>query len=292
MNIGLVDVDGHNFPNLALMKLSAFHKAQGDTVEWAIGYVPYDRVYMAKVFTFSPDDNTAYQGEIVQGGTGYDLSSRLPDEVERCYPDYGLYGITDTAYGYLSRGCPRGCSFCIVGEKEGKQSRKVADLREWWNGQKHIKLLDPNITACPDFFDIMGQLAESRAYVDFTQGLDIRLMTDEKAETINCVKHKSLHFAWDDPKDMVTYEKLKEYRNAWRVHESKRAVYVLTNYNSTHEEDVYRVEKVRELGYNPYVMIYEKWNAPKRTRQLQRYTNNKFIFWSTKSFAEYKAGGV
>ena len=292
MNIGLVDVDGHNFPNLALMKLSAFHKAQGDTVEWAIGYVPYDRVYMAKVFTFSPDDNTAYQGEIVQGGTGYNLTSRLPDEVERCYPDYGLYGITDTAYGYLSRGCPRGCSFCIVGDKEGRQSKKVADLRDWWDGQKHIKLLDPNITACPDFFDLMGQLAESRAYVDFTQGLDIRLMTEKKAEAINKTKCKMIHFAWDDPSDEITPKKLKEYASVWKFGDRNRRVYILTNYNSTHEEDVYRVEKVRELGYDPYVMIYEKWNAPKKTRQLQRYANNKFIFWSTKIFAEYKAGGI
>lgn len=287
MNIGLVDVDGHNFPNLALMKISSFHKAQGDTVEWAIGYVPYDRVYMAKVFTFSPDENTAYQGEIVQGGTGYDLSSRLPDEVERCYPDYGLYGITDTAYGYLSRGCPRGCSFCIVGDKEGKQSRKVADLRDWWNGQKHIKLLDPNITACSDFFDLMGQLEESRACVDFTQGLDIRLMTEEKAAAINRVRHKTLHFAWDDPKDEVAYRKLEQFRNVWKVHESKRVVYVLTNFNSTHEEDLTRVEMLRSIGYEPYIMIYDKPNSPKITRKLQRYVNNKIIFRSARSFDEY-----
>ena len=290
MKIGLVDVDSHNFPNLALMKLSSYHKSQGHYVEWAVGYVPYDKVYMAKVFTFTPDDMTAYQGEIVQGGTGYNLTSRLPDEVERCCPDYSLYGITDTAYGYLSRGCPRGCSFCIIGDKEGRQSRKVADLREWWNGQKHIKLLDPNIVACPDFFDLMVQLAESRAYVDFTQGLDIRLMTDEKAEAINCVRHKTLHFAWDDPKDMRTYEKLKKYRNKWRVHESKRMVYVLANYNSTHEEDYMRVELLREIGYEPYIMIYDKMFAPKVTRQFQRYVNNKYIFRSGASFIEYMRG--
>lgn len=287
MNIGLVDVDGHRFPNLALMKISSFHKERGDAVEWAVGYVPYDRVYMAKVFTFTPDDMTAYQGEIVQGGTGYDLSSRLPDEVERCYPDYGLYGITDTAYGYLSRGCPRGCSFCIVGDKEGQQSRKVADLRDWWNGQKHIKLLDPNITACSDFFDLMGQLEESRACVDFTQGLDIRLMTEEKAAAINRVCHKTLHFAWDDPKDEVAYRKLEQFRNVWKVHESKRVVYVLTNFNSTHEEDLTRVEMLRSIGYEPYIMIYDKPNSPKITRKLQRYVNNKIIFRSARSFDEY-----
>lgn len=290
VKIGLVDVDGYNFPNLALMKLSSYHKAQGHDVEWAVGYVPYDKVYMAKVFTFTPDDMTAYQGEIVQGGTGYDLTSRLPDEVERCYPDYSLYNITDTAYGYLSRGCPRGCSFCIVGKKEGKESRKVADLREWWNGQKHIKLLDPNITACPDFFNLMGQLAESRAYVDFTQGLDIRLMTGEKAEAINKVRYRSLHFAWDDPRDRLTFNKLNEYSKIWKVHKSKLVVYVLTNYNSTHEEDMGRVDLLQRIGYTPYIMIYDKPNAPEITKRLQRYVNNRVIFHSGVSFIEFMRG--
>lgn len=112
MRIGLVDVDGHNFPNLALMKLATYHKQRGDEVEWAFPLLPYDRVYMAKVFTFTQDDITAYQtDDIVRGGTGYDLQSKLPADVENCYPDYSIYEITDTAYGYLTRGCPRGCRF-------------------------------------------------------------------------------------------------------------------------------------------------------------------------------------
>ena len=168
-----------------------------------------------------------------------------------------------------------------------RQSRKVADLRDWWNGQKHIKLLDPNITACSDFFDLMGQLEESRACVDFTQGLDIRLMTEEKAAAINRVRHKTLHFAWDDPKDEVAYRKLEQFRNVWKVHESKRVVYVLTNFNSTHEEDLTRVEMLRSIGYEPYIMIYDKPNSPKITRKLQRYVNNKIIFRSARSFDEY-----
>lgn len=141
MRIGLVDVDGHNFPNLALMKLATYHKQRGDEVEWAFPLLPYDRVYMAKVFTFTQDDITAYQtDDIVRGGTGYDLQSKLPADVENCYPDYSIYGITDTAYGYLTRGCPRGCRFCIVAAKEGKQSKKVANLENFWRGQKYIKL--------------------------------------------------------------------------------------------------------------------------------------------------------
>ena len=115
MKIGLVDVDGHNWPNLALMKISAWHKKWNDSVEWAGSLEHYDIVYMAKVFTFTADDLQAYQAEeIIKGGTGYDLVGKLPEDIERCYPDYELYGIKDTAYGYLTRGCPRQCPFCIA----------------------------------------------------------------------------------------------------------------------------------------------------------------------------------
>lgn len=289
MKIGLVDVDSHNFPNLSLMKISAYHKKCGDDVEWAIGYIPYDKVYKAKVFSFTQDDETAYQANVIEGGTGYNVTTRLPEEIEHTYPDYSLYGIRDTAYGYLTRGCPRGCGFCIVGEKEGKISQKVSDLAEFWDGQKKIVLLDPNILACNEWETLFADLATSKAEVDFTQGLDIRLMNDEKMRAVNNVKYKKLHFAWDNTSDETTLRKLKEYANAWKVRCDKLMVYVLTNFNSTHEEDVFRVEKLREIGYTPYVMIFDKNKAPKKTRELQRYANNKIIFYSCKSFGEYRA---
>lgn len=289
MRIGLVDVDGHNFPNLALMKLTTYHKQRGDEVEWAFPLLPYDRVYMAKVFTCTQDDITAYQtDDIVRGGTGYDLQSKLPTDVENCYPDYSIYGITDTAYGYLTRGCPRGCPFCIVAEKEGKQSKKVANLENFWRGQKYIKLLDPNLLACPDWKELMQQLIDSKAWVDFTQGLDIRLMTAEKADMIQQCKKKMLHFAWDNPEDELTFEKLKEYRKAFSLPDDKCKVYVLTNFNSTYEQDLERVYRLRDIGYDPFVMVYEKWNAPKETRRLQRWCNNKVIFRAEPDFAKYK----
>ena len=288
MRIGFVDVDGHNFPNLALMKLATYHKQRGDEVEWAFPLLPYDRVYMAKVFTFTQDDITAYQtDDIVRGGTGYDLQSKLPADVENCYPDYSIYGITDTAYGYLTRGCPRGCRFCIVAEKEGKQSKKVANLENFWRGQKYIKLLDPNLLACPDWKELMQELINSKAWVDFTQGLDIRLMTAEKADMIRQCKVKMLHFAWDNPDDELTFEKLKEYRKAFSLPDEKCKVYVLTNFNSTHEQDLERVYRLRDIGYDPFVMVYEKWNAPKETRRLQRWCNNKVIFRAEPDFAKY-----
>lgn len=288
MKIGLVDVDGHRFPNLALMKISAWHKNYGDTVEWAGSLEHYDVVYMAKVFTFTPDDIQSYQAdEIVKGGTGYDLISKLPNEIESCYPDYNLYGIEDTAYGYLSRGCPRKCQFCIVAEKEGMRAHKVANLSQFWSGQKYIKLLDPNLLACPDWENLLGQLAGSGAWVDFTQGLDIRLMTDKKADAINNVKYSMLHFAWDDPHDMVTYDKLIKYKDVWKGDFRRRRVYVLTNFNSSHSGDLFRVYALRELGYDPYIMIYDKIHAPKETRYLQRWVNNKRIFRTIKYFKDY-----
>ncbi len=124
MRIGLIDVDGHNFPNLPLMKISAWHRQFGHSVEMYDALTgeahEYDKVYMSKVFTFTPDYAfPVYAREIEHGGSGYSVKAALPDEVERIYPDYGLYGIKNTAYGFLTRGCPRRCEFCIVGEKEG-----------------------------------------------------------------------------------------------------------------------------------------------------------------------------
>ena len=154
MNIALVDIDSHNFPNLVLMKLSAWHKVQGDKTyllrpkDILNGdnlFTPYDKIYGACVFR--ENANIAKAIEVAGGyvaGSGSGKTDTLPDEIEHIMPDYSLYGITDTAYGFLTRGCPRRCPFCIVSEKEGIESRKVADLSEWWAGQKHLKLLDPN----------------------------------------------------------------------------------------------------------------------------------------------------
>lgn len=288
MKIGLVDVDSHNFPNLALMKISAWFKRAGYEVEWANSLEHYDAVYMAKVFTFTRDDLQAYQADkIVQGGTGYNMKVQLPYPVEHIYPDYELYGITDTAYGYLTRGCPRRCPFCIVAEKEGPASVAVAGLAEFWRGQKKIKLLDPNILACPNWYGLLEQLALSGAEVDFTQGLDARLLTDEKVQALRAVKYKILHFAWDNADDTVTPKLLEKYSDAWGLRPERKKVYVLTNFNTNHAQDIERIYTLRDMGYDPYVMIYDKYNAPQQTRYLQRWCNNKIIFNAEPWFFNY-----
>jgi len=297
MRIGLIDVDGHNFPNLPLMKLSAWHKKNGDSVEW---YEPLfsghlDRVYMSKVFTFTQDyEYFVDADEIVRGGTGYDYpmgGKPLPYEIEHIYPDYGLYGITDTAYGFLSRGCPRGCDFCIVGKKEGRKAYKVADLSEFWNGQRNIVLLDPNMFACKDWRDLAQQLIDSKAYIDFSQGCDIRLMTREKAEYIKCMRLKLIHFAWDryEDKEMIV-PKLKEFQAVTNWDDHKMTVYVLCNFNTTFEQDLERIYTLRELHYRPFVMLFEKDRLPKghRLRRLQRWVNSPVIFKSCERFEDYK----
>lgn len=293
MKIGLIDVDGHNFPNLALMKLSSWHKKQGDSVEWCNLFKHYDRVYQSKVFddTYTPDlEYIPNADEIIKGGTGYGLNNKLPDDIEHCYPDYSLYPelTKDTAFGFLTRGCPRACAFCIVAKKEGRTSVKVANLSEFWDGQKYIKLLDPNILACKDHLELLNQLWESNAQVDFTQGLDIRLTNEENIKLINKIKVKEIHFAWDNPKDnLEKYFKKYASKAKHKPHGHFGTVYCLTNFNSTFEEDLYRIYTLRGWGFDPYVMIYDKPNAPQQLRHLQRWCNNKVIFRSEPDFYKY-----
>ena len=309
MNIGLIDVDGHNFPNIPLMKISAWHKQKGDTVEW---YDPMfsdemDIVYMAKVFSFTDDYEYPIRAKkIVKGGSGYCISLvdgkevydkskdiDLPPEIEHIYPDYSIYGIEDTAYGFLSRGCPRGCDFCHVKEKEGRASRKVADLSEFWSGQKNIVLCDPNILACRDWKELLQQLIDSKAWVDINQGLDIRLMTEEKAEMLKRVKMKQLHFAWDRYQDKEKIlPKFKMFKDITGISERRLIVYVLCNFDTTIEQDLERIYTLREMGYWAYVMLYDKENIPKghKLRHLARWVNNRFIFAKCKDFNEYLEG--
>lgn len=303
MKVGLIDVDSHNYPNLPLMKLSAWHKAQGDTVEWYQPFDHFDVVYKSKVFVDSPDYGEYINADrIVRGGTGYAIHGAggetyrkeddpmLPEQVEHIYPDYSLYNITDTAYGFLTRGCPRGCSFCIVGKKEGLCSRKVADLSEFWNGQKNIVLNDPNLLACREWKDLLGQLAESKALVDFNQGLDARVLTEAKCRALDDIRIKEIHFAWDryEDKDKLL-PKLRMFAQICKTkpHSHNAIVFVLVNHTSTFEQDLERIYTLREMGYWAYVMVYDKRNANQKYLDLQRWCNNRFIFAKCPRFEDY-----
>lgn len=258
---------------------------------------------MSKVFSFTPDYEYPINADkVVKGGTGYNIE--LVDEkeiytkdkeliypIEHIMPDYSIYGITDTAYGFMTRGCPRGCDFCIVGAKEGKRSITVAPLKEFWNGQKNIVLLDPNPIAAKEWESNLQQLIDSRSYVDFNQGIDIRLMTKEKAEYIKQIRIKSIHFAWDryDDKEMII-PKFEMFRSVTGWDHHKMQVYVLTNFDTTFDQDLERAYTLRDLGYAPYIMIYNKENLPKghKLRKLQRYVNMRSIFNSVPRFEDYR----
>lgn len=308
MKIGLIDLDSHNFPNIPLMKISAWHKQKGDSVEW---YNPMfsghmDKVYISKIFSFSPDYQYYIDAdEIITGGSGYcielvdgkevyrkEKDKNLPYEIEHIYPDYSLYPelTKNTAYGRLTMGCPRGCSFCHTGVKDGKASYKVADLTEFWNGQKNIVLIDQNILACREWKPLLQQLIDSKANVEFNGGLDIRMMTEEKAEMVTQIKQKIIHFAWDQYQDKkIIIPKFKMFKEISGYSERKMIVYTIVNYDTTLEQDLERIYTLRDLGYWAYVMIYDKEHLPRGSvyRKLQRWVNNRFIFSQCKTFDEY-----
>jgi len=281
MKIGLIQVDG-KWANLALMKISAWHKKQGDQVEWYRPLWLYNRVYASKIFT-DTNDYLYTPSVLIKGGSGYDMPTALPDEMEHCFPDYSLYPFIDYAIGFTTRGCPRQCSFCIVPQKEGKL-RVVGDIGTFWCGQNKIILLDNNLTAAPmeHFKEVMEQLRKTGVRIDFSQGLDLRLLSDEHCEALKDVRlWKRLRFAWDQMKDELVIRKglklLKKY-----YHPDRITVYVLVGFDTTMEENMYRVEVLRSFGVNPFVMRYHQKNHS--LNEFARWVNMprffKTISWS------------
>lgn len=266
MKIGLIDVDSHNYPNLCLMKISAFYKANGAEVEFVKQGGIYSKVFVSKVFTESREPDIQFTAEeIHRGGSGYDLKNKLPEAIEHIYPDYSLYPelTRNKAYGWLTRGCPRmnhaqSCGgFCITPDKDGCKAVKVADLEEFWNGQERIMLYDQNILACREREDLLMQLADSKAIVEFNGGMDVRYFNDSIADQLRRIRVKDYHFAWDDPKEDLS-EKFKMFKESKLKSPDKTTVYVLVNFWSSTEEDLYRIYTLRKMGYVPFVMIYNK----------------------------------
>jgi hypothetical protein len=261
---------------------------------------------MSKIFSadYSPDVPEPLSADlVVKGGTGYCISLgedgkehfdksknvSLCAEAESMFPDYSIYPQFDFALSMTSRGCPRQCNFCHVAAKEGCKAVRVASVSDFWvpGGQKEIKVLDPNITACRDKRDLMRQYRETKAYIDFTQGLDIRLLNDDDIDDLNHMRIKRLHFAWDNPQDDL-YDKFKAFDEKYkRKHRSYKTAYVLVNFNSTMEQNLERIYKLKELHYDPYVMVYDKPHAPREIRLLQRWCNNKFIMQSCPRFEDF-----
>lgn len=314
LKIGLIDVDHSNFPNLALMKLSAFYKKYGNQVEWYNPFTHYNYVFLSKVFTFTEDWQEVIDADcIIRSGTGYAIKyidgkevydkmgeTQLCQEAEHIMPDYSLYPMycQDTAYGFMSRGCPRACPFCHVAAKEGKKSVKVADLREFWSGQKNIVIMDPNLLACNEWKDILQQLIDSKAYIDFNQGIDARLLSEEKADMLVQCKIREIHFAWDRYRDKsyvlkgLQYYKDAVLRTGRKLDQNHSVVYTLVNFDTTIEQDLKRIYTIRDMGYWPYVMIYDKEHCDSEYKRLARWVNDRPIFNRVARYEDYVHGPV
>ena len=228
MNIGLIAVDSE-YPNLALMKISSWHKAKGDTVEWYNPFDQYDIVYMSKIFSFTPD----YQqwmtnaARIEKGGTGYDLHAKLPEEVEFVTPDYSIYKSIDskTAYGFLTRGCPNKCKWCVVPRKEGpvRPYMDVDDVAV--DGRTNLILMDNNILACDYGLQQIEKIIERGYRVDFNQALDARLVTDDIARLLAKVRWlNQIRFGCDTPKQIEECERAMQMIDS---HRGKPASYLM-----------------------------------------------------------------
>ena len=274
MKIGLIDVDGHNFPNLALMKIAGYHRAKGDDVDWAFHFEHYDRIYKAKCFTFTPDDNTADDAdEIVKGGTGYDIDSRLPDEIDAwTKPDYSIYGFPFSIQFY-SRGCIRRCPFCLVHDKEG-DIRPVTPMELNPIG-KWIEVLENNFFANPEWREAIRHLKAQGQPVNF-HGVDIRIMDSEQAEALKGIRLKrNIHIAWDMPQlDLI--DKLKEVVKI--IPARRLTCYVLVGFNSTPEQDLHRVRTLKSLGITPFVQPYRDYENKTQPSQYAK----DFARWSNR----------
>ncbi len=282
MKVGLFDIDS-KYHNLALMKLSTYHKQKGDETEL---YNPlfintYDRVYVSKIFTIY-HINEGYIPENIfrAGGSGFDLEKKLPNNIEHLMPDYSLYNL-NYSLGFTTRGCIRNCDFCIVRQKEG-YIKEHAEVEEFLKPKSNIVvLLDNNFLALPSHIKKLQKYIKKGWKMDFNQGLDIRLINKENAKLLAKVKHyKQIHFAWD----LMSYE--KEVKKGLKIlfkagiKPYQIMVYILCNYNTSCKEDLYRFNELDNLGVDPYVMLYGKGN--KMIHDFARWGNRRWISKSCK----------
>lgn len=270
MNVALYNIE-ENVYNTAMMQVSQYHKNIGDKVTQ---YTPfyhqdYDKIYAFSLFDFT--DKGYVTNDMICGGTGFDINSRLPKMIEESDLDYTIFPDCKTSYIWFSRGCIRSCPFCVVKEKEGKikpvEPKNLNPNGEW------ISVMDNNFFANPKWRESINQLIQWNQPVDL-QGFDIRIFKPEHGEALSKLRlHKQLKFAWDNPREDINDKviELKEYVKAYKL-----MCYVLIGYWSTPEEDLYRVETLRELGVDPFVMPFNK--SDPYQKRFARWVNHKSIF--------------
>lgn len=287
MIIGLHDSDKTKFPNLALMKISAWHKKRGDIVSFFKPDKNYDKIYSSKIFSFTENDRNLPESEqIIKGGTGYNLAMKLSDEIEHIMPDYSLYGL-DYSVGFLTRGCIRNCSWCIVPQKEGK-IRKHADITEFLAHNQAV-LMDNNVLACDFGIEQLEKIAKLGIKVDFNQGLDARLIDNSIAKRLAKIKWlKPVRLACDQKSQMSVVEKAVKILRENGCTPRQYFCYVLVK---DVEDALERVEFLRKLKVDPFAQPYRDYKnntePTKEQKDFARWVNRKWIFKSC-TWDEYK----
>lgn len=287
--IAIHDADATNFPNLALMKISAWHKAQGYAVEWWNPLQQYDEIYSSKVFTFTAEDPYLPE-DAIRGGTGYGLYDDLPEEIDMMFPDYSIYPNVDYAIGYLTRGCIRKCPWCIVPKKEGI----IRPYRNWEDvkrpDKRDIVFMDNNVLAADFGIEQMAAMVGQNVRVDFNQGLDARLITPEVAEIISRLKWiQSIRMAADtDTMLDVVLDKIN-LLGRYGVKPYRIFVYVLVTDIASAER---RCIAIRDTGADPFAQPYRDFSnniePTEEQKRFARWVNRKQIFGRVKTFADYR----
>jgi hypothetical protein len=290
MKIGLIDIDGHNFPNLALMKISAYHKKMGDSVNW-VTVENYDRTYMSKVFTFSPDFLHGFgnYGEIIKGGTGFKMTNNLPSHIDKLCPDYSIYPQFKSAYGFLTRGCPNKCSWCVVPNKEGN-IQPYADIEEFLQDRKEAVLMDNNVLAHEHGLRQIEKIIKLGVKVDFNQGLDARIIANDKsiAQLLSKVKwSRYLRLACDTKSQIPYIEKALLNLNEFGFKNYRVFVYVLVK---DIQDSFERIEFLKKKGCSPFAQPFRDFETNKEPnyeqKKFSRWVNHKAIF-NTVEWSDY-----
>ena len=291
MKVAVLDVDS-KIPNLALMKISQWHKLNGDDVEH---YMPlahhlYDKVYASKIFNFS--DGSDIQDDMITGGTGIDLKISLPPEMDTMTPDYSLYNYPHNI-GFTQRGCRFKCEFCVVPQKEGKPwSANTIDELWTQRDSKFLILLDNDFFGNPDWEERIEEMKEYDLRVNFSQGLNIRIISERQAQALASVNFRNINdnskqvtFAWDQIKDEKVIKRgFKRVTDAG-IKPYQMQFYVLIGFDTTPEEDLHRVMMLKDWGCDPYAMPYYK--SDPYQKKFVRWVNRRAVFHSC-TWEEYK----
>lgn len=280
------------FPNYALMKISAWHKSNGDKVVW---FMPaeaqlYDLVYSSKIFDFTPE-NPYLPENTIRGGIGYGIYKDLPKEIDDCFPDYTIYPKCDYAIGFLTRGCPNNCSWCHVPQKEGD----IKPYRTWQEivrpDTNKLKLMDNNILAHPHGIEQLRQLTYTNYRIDINQAMSVFLVTPEISDILSRIKwQKYIRFSVDHKAQIQEMYRVAELLKERGIPNSKLFIYCLITENL--DDDLQRIYSMRKLkSVTLYGMPYKDLRKGIMPKQWQTIMAQKYIYsgqWRTTDWNQWK----